>query len=153
MDPFTEVADGDIVVVCASRAPDGNRPKTDVVNYTVVEWGAFALVSDRLTNLLKVDACLEARHCAAERGKAAWDSTGRQMVRLPRLPLVYRGMADRYAVSVDVTDYTGSHLPTSWRSMSPLNEAEALNAIVADGVSMAMAKALLGKAVMPLACS
>jgi len=103
-------------------------------------------------SLSKDEAVLAARHCASERGRDAWDSTGQPMTRLPRLPLIYRGVANTYAVSVDVTDYTNGQ-PTVWKSMSHLSEAEALDVIGANGVSLAMAKALLGKALMPLACS
>ena len=148
-----EPADGDVVVVRASSAPDGKRPETEVRTYAVIEWGVFELVADRLASLPKSEALLEARHCAAERGKDAWDSTGKQMVRLRRLPLVYRGVADTYAVSLDVTDYETPQTATTWKSLSHLTEAEALQSIVSDGVTLPVAKALLGKAPMPLACS
>jgi hypothetical protein len=150
---FIEPADRDVVVVRASRAPDGKRPQTQAVNYAVIEWGVFELVSGRLASLPKDDALFEARHCAAERGKDAWDSTGAQMVRLPRLPLVYRGVADTFAVSVDVTDYAIPRSVTTWKSSSHLSGAEALRVLVANGVPSAMAQGLLGKAPMPAACS
>ncbi len=150
---FIEPADGDVVVVRASIAPGGKPLTTEVRSYAVIEWGAFELVADRLASLPKADALLEARHCAAERGRDAWDSTGKQMVRLPRLPLVYRGVADTFAVSLDVTEYATPQTATTWKSLSHLSEAEALQAIVADGVTLPVAKALLGKAPMPLACS
>ena len=150
---FIEPATGDVVVVRASTSPDGRRPQPDIASYAVIEWGVFELVSERMASLPKADAILEARHCAAERGKHAWDSTGQQMVRLPRLPLVYRGPADTFAVSIDVTDYATSASVTAWRSLSHLTEPEALDAIAADGVSLPLAKALLGKAPMPTACS
>jgi hypothetical protein len=150
---FIEPRDGDVVVVRASSAPDGRLQTTGLKRYAVIEWGVFQLVSDRMASLCKEDAVLEARHCAAERGRDAWDSTGTQMARLPRLPLVYRGVADTYAVSIDVTDYSSGQAVVAWKSTSHLSEAEALAAIAADGVPTAMAKALLGKAPMPLACS
>ena len=149
---FIEPHDGDVVIVRASTAPEG-RPQPDAPRrYAVIEWGLFQLVSERMASLSKDEAVLEARHCASERGRDAWDSTGRQMRRLPRLPLVYRGVAGTYAVSLDVTDYSAGQ-PTVWKSTSHLTEAEALEAIAADGVPLEMGKALLGKAPMPLACS
>ena len=57
------------------------------------------------------------------------------MTRLPRLPLIYRGVANTYAVSVDVTDYANGQ-PTVWKSISHLSEAEALDVIGANGVSL-----------------
>ena len=148
---YIDPRDGDLVVVRAASATDGQLsvgPK----RYAVIEWGFFQLVATRMGSLSKDEAVLAARHCAAERGRDAWDSTGQQMTRLPRLPLIYRGVANTYAVSVDVTDYTKGQ-PTVWKSMSHLSEAEALDVIGANGVSLAMAKALLGMAPMPLACS
>ncbi len=149
---FIEPHDGDVVVVRAAR-PVTEQPGTGERCYAVIEWGAFELVSERLTSLPKDDAVLEARHCASSRGRDAWDSTGKQMVRLPRLPLVYRGAADTYAVSIDVTDYAGEKPTLAWKSASHLTESEALSLVVANDVSLTIAKALLGKAQMPLACS
>jgi hypothetical protein len=148
-----EPTDGDVVGVRGSSAPDGQRPQTEVKTYAVIEWGVFDLVADRMASLPKADALLEARHSAAERGKDAWDSTGKQMVRLPRLPLVYRGVADTFVVNLDITDYATPQTPTTWQGLSHLTEAEALQAIVEDGVTLPIAKALLGKAPMPQACS
>jgi hypothetical protein len=154
VDPtFIEPRDGDVVVVRASRVPNAELPPISQRRYAVIEWGAFELVSDRMASLPKDEAVLEARHCAAERGGDAWDSTGPQMVRLPRFPLVYRGVGETFAVSIDVTDYASDKPVTVWKSASHLSEAEALNTIVADGVSPPMAKAMIGKAPMPLACS
>jgi hypothetical protein len=150
---FVEPRDGDVVVVRASRVPNAELPPIHDRRYAVIEWGAFELVADRMASLPKEEAMLEARHCAAERGHDAWDSTGQQVVRLPRLPLVYRGVADTYAVSIDVTDYGSAKAVTAWKSTAHLSETEALHTIVADGVSPPMAKALIGKAPMPLACS
>ncbi|MEO5824086.1 MAG: hypothetical protein ABIT71_26565 [Vicinamibacteraceae bacterium] len=148
-----EPRDGDVVVVRASRAPDGTLRPAGEAQYAVITWGLFELVSDRLGSLPQDEAIVEARHCAAERAHDAWDSTGKRMVRLPRLPLVYRGVAGTYAVSVDVTDYSSPRSEVAWKSASYLSEADALNTIVADGVSLPIAKALLGKAPMPMACS
>jgi hypothetical protein len=75
------------------------------------------VVSDRIASLSKEEARLEARHCSAERARDAWDSTGSELAKLPRLPLVYRGVGDT------------------------------------NGVPLPIAKAMLGKAPMPLACS
>jgi len=150
---FIEPRDGDVVVVRASSSPDGQAPTPGPRRYAVIEWGAFQLVSDGMASLPKEEAVLEARHCASERGRDAWDSTGKRMIRLPRLPLVYRGVAGTYAVSIDVTEYGGGHSALAWKSTSHLSETEALELIVADGVSSTVAKALLGKAPMPLACS
>jgi hypothetical protein len=153
MPQFIEPRDGDVVVVRASSAPDGRLQSTGPRRYAVIEWGLFQLVAERMASLSREEAVLQARHCAAERGRDAWDSTGRQMIRLPRLPLVYRGVANTYAVSVDVTDYSTGRTVSVWKSTSHLSEADAIDAVVADGVSPAMAEALLGKAPMPLACS
>ena len=150
---FIEPADGDLVVVRASRAPQGVPLAVDEDRYAVITWGLFELVSERMSRLPKDEAFLEARHCAAERACEAWDSTGKRTVRLPRLPLVYRGVADTYAVSVDVSDDSNPLAAVTWKSDSHLTEAEALRRIVADGLPVAMAKALLGKAPMPVACS
>jgi hypothetical protein len=92
---------------------------------------------------------VEARHCAADRGRDAWDSTGKRMTQLPRLPPVYRGAGDTYAVSLDVTDYDSGHTAVAWKSLSYLSEPAVLEAIAANGLSMTLAKALLGKAPMP----
>jgi hypothetical protein len=148
-----EPADGDVVVVRASRAPDGQLRLTGPKRYGVIEWGVFELVSEAMASLSKEDAVLEARHCAADRGRQAWDSTGSQMVRLPRLPLVYQAGADTYAVSLDVTDYSRAQATIAWKSATYLNEADAVSLIVKDGVSLTMAKALVGKAPMPPACT
>jgi hypothetical protein len=75
------------------------------------------------------------------------------VIRLPRLPLVYRGAGATYAVSLDVTDYSSTQAAVRWQSTSHLSEAEALRAILANGVSFAMAQALIGKAPMPPACA
>lgn len=151
---FVEPQVGDVVVVRASIAPDGRRPEIDRPRrYAVIEWGLFQVVSERLSNLTKEGAVFEARHCAAERARDAWDSTGRQMVRLPRFPLVYRGVGDTYAVSLDVTDYSVARANVLWQSSSYLGSAEAARLIMANGVPPDIAAALLGKAVMPPACS
>ena len=117
---FIEPRDGDVVVVRSSTAPDG-RPKTNRTRrYAVIQWGDFQLVSERLANVSRPEAIFEARFCAAERGRDAWDSAGRHMARLARLPLVYRGVGDTYAVSVDVTDYADSRANVAWKSTSHL---------------------------------
>jgi hypothetical protein len=151
---FIEPGDGDVVVVGASHAPDGRlQPPRQDKRYALIMWGDFALVSDRLASLSRDEAMFEARHCAAERGRTAWDSTGQQMVKLPRLPLVYRGVGDTYVVSVDVTDYTDPQASLLWRSASYLGEHEAIGLLVGDGIPRTVASALIGKAPMPLACS
>ena len=130
-DVFVEPGDGHVVVVRASRAPDGAPESSRLEErYAVIIWGTFELVSHRMAGLSKDEAIFEARHCAAERGRNAWDSTGKQMVKLPRLPLVYRGVGATYVVRVDATDYTDPRASLLWKSA-----------------------ALLGKAPMPLACS
>jgi len=151
--PSAEPRDGDVVIVAASIAPDGRPDPSRPKRFAVIEWGAFAVVSERLGNLPKGEAIVEARLCASERGRDSWDGTGPQMARLPRLPLVYRGVANSYAVSVDVTDSTTAPPQLRWRSAASLTEAEALRAIEQDGVPADLAKALLGKAPMPEACS
>jgi hypothetical protein len=151
--PFIEPRDGDVVVVGASISPDGQPPTPGPKRYAVIEWGLFQVVAERMGSLPKQEAIVEARHCASERGRDAWDSTGTQITKLPRLPLVYRGVGATYAVSLDVTDYRGGETGVAWKSLSYLSEAAALEAITGDGISMPLAKALLGKAAMPLACS
>jgi hypothetical protein len=151
--PFTEPRDGDVVVVRASSFPEGEPPTLSLERYAVIEWGLFKVVSDRMASLSKEDARLEARHCAAERARDAWDSTGSELAKLPRLPLVYRGVGDTYAISIDVTDYSSGQTVTAWKSMSHLIDTAALEALAADGVPLPIAKAMLGKAPMPLACS
>jgi hypothetical protein len=75
------------------------------------------------------------------------------MARLPRLPLVYRGVGGTFAVSLDVTDYADAGAAFAWKSTSHLTEAQALDVLVADGVSAAVAMGLIGKAPMPDACA
>jgi len=150
---FIEPHDGDVVVVRASISPDGQPPSPGPKRYAVIEWGLFQVVAERMASLSKEEAFLEARHCAADRGRDAWDSTGKRMTQLPRLPLVYRGVGDTYAVSLDVTNYGSGATGVAWKSVSYLSEAAALDAITADGISLPLAKALIGKAPMPLACS
>jgi hypothetical protein len=151
--PFIEPRDGDVVVVRASIAPDGrpraNRPR----RYAVIQWGDFELVSERLSSVTKAEAIFEARFCAAERGRDAWDSAGRHMTRLPRLPLVYRGVGGTYAVSLDVTNYADAHAEVAWKSTSHLSESEALDVLIGNGVAPGVAMGLIGKAPMPEACS
>lgn len=151
--PFIEPRDGDAVVVRASIAPDG-RPRADRKRrYAVIQWGDFQLVSERLSSVTKAEAIFGARFCAAERGRDAWDSAGRYMTRLPRLPLVYRGVGDTYAVSLDVTDYADAHAEVAWKSTSHLSEAQALDVLIGNGVAPDAARGLIGKAPMPEACS
>jgi hypothetical protein len=151
--PFVEPRDGDVVVVRASIAPDGRPQARAKRRYAVIQWGDFQLVSDRLARLSRADAIFEARFCASERGRDAWDSAGTVMTRLPRLPLVYRGVGDTFAVSLDVTDYADAGAACAWKSTSHLSEAQALDVLVADGVSAAVAMGLIGKAPMPDACA
>jgi hypothetical protein len=151
---FIEPLDGDVVVVRASTAPDGQRPGTNVPRrYAVIEWGVFQLVAERLGDLSKEEAILEARHCAADRGRQAWDSTAKEMIRLPRFPLVYRGPGDTFAVSLDVTDYRQARANVQWKSSSYLGSEEATQIITENGIPQKIAAALLGKAPIPLACS
>jgi hypothetical protein len=151
--PFVEPRDGDVVVVRASIAPDG-RPQADRARrYALIEWGDFQLVSERLSSLSRAEAIFEARFCAAERGRDAWDSAGKSIARLPRLPLVYRGVGDTYAVSIDVTDYADARARFAWKSTSYLSESAALDVLIGNGVAPKVARALIGKAPMPDACS
>jgi hypothetical protein len=147
-----EPRDGDVVVVRASLAPDGRLDLDAPQRYGVIEWGAFTAVSERLSDLPKDEAVVEARLCASERGRDAWDATGKHIVRLPRLPLVYRGAPESYSVSVDVTDYSETS-QLRWKSASSLTEAEAVATMQMAGVPRELATALLGKAPMPEACS
>ena len=150
---FIEPADGDVVVVRASHAPDGQPRAAVDERYAVITWGAFELVSDRMASLSKREALLEARHCASERARSAWNAAGAHMVRLPRLPLVYRDGPQSFTVSVDATDYARGESTVSWKNAAHLSEAQALDVLVADGLSMDVAKALTGKAPMPEACA
>lgn len=148
-----EPRDGDVVVVRASRAPDGRLQARAPRRFAVIEWGAFQLAADRMGSLAKDEAVFEARHCASERGRDAWDSTGKQLVRLPRMPLVYRGVGETFAVSVDVTDYSDARVPVQWKSSSHLSQDDAIGVIVGNGIPATIAKALIGKAPMPPACA
>lgn len=151
--PFIEPRDGDAVVVRASIAPEG-RPQTNRKRrYAVIQWGDFQLVSDRLSSLSRAEASFEARFCAAERGRDAWDSAGKYMTRLPRLPLIYRGVGDTYVISLDVTDYSDAHAKVAWKSASHLSELEAVDVLVGNGIAPTVAKGLIGKAPLPEACS
>ena len=151
--PFVEPRDGDVVVVRASIAPDGRPRVNRKRRYAVIQWGDFQLVSERLSSVSRAEAIFEARFCAAERGRDAWDSAGRSMTRLPRLPLVYRGLGDTYAVSLDVTNYADVHAEVAWKSTSHLSEAQALDVLIGNGVAPGVAQGLIGKAPMPDACS
>lgn len=151
--PFIEPRDGDVVVVRASIAPDGRPQANRTRRYAVIQWGDFQLVSERLSSVSKDEAIFEARFCAAERSRDAWNSAGRYMTRLPRLPLVYRGVGDTYAVSLDVTDYAEAHTEVAWKSTSHLSESQALDVLIGNGVAPGVAKGLIGKAPMPEACS
>jgi hypothetical protein len=149
--PF-EPNDGDVVVVRASNAPVG-RPLPGPDRFAVVEWGKFKIVSDRLGDLSHDQAAIEARLCAAERGRDAWDSTGPTMLRIRRLPLVYRSAPNIYSISVDVTDYTNGRAMLQWKSTSHLSEKEVRALLVEQNdVPLEIALALIGKAPMPEAC-
>src|SRR5687767_5682416 len=127
--PLREPGEGDVVVVRASNAPEG-RPLPERGNrFAVVEWGKFRIVSDRLGDLSHDEAVIEARLCAAERGYDAWDGSGATMLRIPRLPLVYRSTTNTYVISVDVTDYTNARAILQWKSTSHLSESEVRAAI------------------------
>ena len=151
--PFVEPRDGDVVVVRASIAPDGRPRVNRKRRYAVIQWGDFELVSERLSSVSRAEAIFEARFCAAERGRDAWDSAGKHMMRLARLPLVYRGVGDTYAVSLDVTDYADARAKVAWKSTSYLSESQALDVLIGNGVAPSVAKGLIGKAPMPEACS
>jgi hypothetical protein len=149
----SEPRDGDVVVVRASTAPDGRPELTPTRRYAVMQWGDFRLVSDRLASLPRDEARFEARHCASESGREAWDAADEQLVRLPRLPLVYRHMVETFTVSIDATDYASGGTAVAWKSTSNLSEAQAIETLLADGLSLDAAKGLLGKAPMPEACA
>jgi hypothetical protein len=149
----TEPGHGDVVVVRASTAPEGRPESTPTRRYAVVQWGDFRLLSERFASLPKPEALFEARHCASERGRDAWDGAGEHLVRLPRLPLVYRQMAESFTVSVDATDYSRGGRTVAWKSTSNLSEAQALDELLGNGLPIDAAKGLLGKAPMPEACA
>jgi hypothetical protein len=150
---FSEPRDGDVVVVRASIAPDGRPLASRQRRCAVIQWGDFQLVSERLASLPRAEAIFEARFCAAERGRNAWDSAGKHMTRLARLPLVYRGVGETYAVSIDVTDYADARANVAWKSTSHLTESQALDVLIGNGVTPGAAIGLIGKAPMPEACS
>lgn len=149
-----EAREGDLVVVARSAmALDGRLDLQAPRRYAVIEWGSFQLLSDSLSALSKDDALMSARHCADERGRQAWDGSGKEIRRLPHLPLVYRELGESYSVSLDVTDYAQTPQALQWQSVSNLSAAEALARLQKDGVSSPVAHALIGKAPMPSACT
>jgi hypothetical protein len=150
---ITEPRHGDVVIVRASVAPNGRLDLQAPRRYGVIEWGTFTAVSERLSSLPKDEAVIEARLCASERGRDAWDGTDTQMTRLPRLPLVYRAVADTYDVSIDVTDNAEAPARLRWQSAGRPTITDALRAIEQNGVPRHLAQALIGKAPMPEACS
>jgi len=126
-----EPADGDVVVVRASIAPDGRPVPTTRALCAVIEWGSFRLADPDHLEVPVDEAQVYARLLAAKRRRTAWDSSGHRVVRLRRVPLISARPDGGYWLTLDVSELTDAGAETRWQSHSHLSEAQAL-ALLAD---------------------
>lgn len=122
-------ADGDVVVVRASRTTDGARP-SPATRCAIVEWASFRPAGDGCSDLPRDEALARARLVAGQRHRRAWDSVGGQLRPLPCAPVVSLSNG-AYWVSIDVTEPDDGATVTRWRSATNLSKDEAL-ALLAD---------------------
>lgn len=141
-----EPADGDVVVVRASVAPDGRPVPTPRALWAVIEWGTFRLLGPEYVDLPIERALAEARLLAARRRRTAWDSSGRRLLRLRRVPLISASPGPTYWLTIDITDVTDARAVTRWQSHFDLTEAQALAVLAEDGFPGALGARLLAAA-------
>lgn len=142
----TEPADGDVVVVRASLAPDGQPVPTARARWTVIEWGTFRLLGDAHVDLPLERAQADARLLAAARRRHAWDSTGPRLLRLRRVPLVSPRPGGMYWLTTDITDVVDTRGVTQWQSHFHLTQAQALEVLAEHGFPGDLGASLLARA-------
>ena len=144
-----EPADGDVVVVRASVAPDGRPVPTPRARWAVIEWGTFRLLGAEYVDLPIDWARAEARLLAARRCRTAWDSSGPRLIRLRRVPLVSSSPGPTYWLTTDITDVTDARAVTRWQSHFHLSESEALAVLAEHGFPGPLGARLLAAATGP----
>jgi hypothetical protein len=141
-----EPADGDVVVVRASIAPDGRPAPTTRALCAVIEWGSFRLASPDHVDLPIDVAQVQARLVASRRRRAAWDSSGHRVLRLRRVPLISVQPGGTFWLTVDVTDVTDARADTRWQSHFYLTESQALDLLAENGFPGRFGRDLLAAA-------
>ena len=141
-----EPADGDVVVVRASVAPDGRPVPTPRALWAVIEWGTFRLLGDGYVDLPLEQARAEARLQAGLRRRTAWDSSGPRLIRLRRVPLISASRGPTYWLTTDITDVTDARAVTRWQSHFDLTEPQALAVLAEHGFPGALGARLLAAA-------
>lgn len=141
-----EPADGDVVVVRASVAPDGRPVPTTRALCALIEWGSFRLAHPEHVDLPIDVAQVQARLLAASRRRNAWDSTGHRVLRLRRVPLISARPGGTYWLTVDVTDPGDARADTRWQSHFHLIETQALDLLAENGFPGAVGRDLLAAA-------
>jgi hypothetical protein len=126
-------ADGDLLLVRASRGADGVALPAAPARWAVVVWGPFSLADAALTGLPLPDARIQARLAASKRGRTAWDGSGPRLLRLPRVPLVFVTGAGTFTLSTDASDPEDPRETIRWRSESHLTDRQVRGRLAQEG--------------------